>query len=390
MNLEYLLPFCESETQKKNVMAAVAHNSLRDAAKALGVHHSSVSRSIQTIKKRAAAQGISPDHGWTHEVPPGWAIKGTSDLYGPDGERKLQWIKTDKQKEDQARQLKDFLEGLTQDVAVTRQVTPQPKKVDADLASILIIGDAHLGMYSWSHESGHDFDVDIAVKNNMDAIDYLVDSAPNSGTGVLVDVGDFMHVDDWTGSTPQNSNVLDVDSRYPRVLNQAGMLLRYCVDKMLTKFKVVKVVIAKGNHNPSSAVALSYLMKYYYEGRGEKRVEVMETTGPFHFIEHGKHLIGVNHGDKIKAQELVLEMATNHPGWSEAKYRRWLTGHIHHKVAVEIRGCLVESYNSLAPRDGWHTEHGYGASQTMEMLTLHKTTGSHSKSIYTLPEIDNG
>ena len=377
-----LLQFCENDIQVADVKACIEHGSCNQASKALGKARRTIDVTIDRIEKRAIARGWSPEHGWTEVVPEGYHIKGVSTLHKTeDG---IQWVKSDKDKEDQERAFKDFVEGICSTIKQVKPTQAIKKRLEKDLMSTIIIGDAHLGMYAWHDETGSDdFDTDIAVAQLMKAIDYLVDHAPEAEEGMLVDVGDFMHIDDFSSTTPSNRNALDSDTRYPRILKMAGMVMRYAIDKMLTKHRRVKVVVAKGNHNPSSSVALSLMLAFYYDK--EPRVEVLETIGHFHYIEFGQHLIGVNHGDKIKAQKLVSVMARDKPQeWGRTQFRRWWTGHVHHKVAEEIDGCTVEAFNTLAPRDAWHSGAGYGASQSMEMITLHKTEGTHSRLIYEL------
>jgi len=116
--------------------------------------------------------------------------------------------------------------------------------------------------------------------------------------------------------------------------------------------------------------------------RNDKRVEAPVTESAFHYIEWGDHLIGINHGDKMKPQNLRDEM-TLHQNWSTSKHRRWILGHFHHKVAEDLKGVLIEKFGTLAGPDAWHKEQGFsGANQTMELITIHKTQGNHSRIIY--------
>jgi hypothetical protein len=249
--------------------------------------------------------------------------------------------------------------------------------------SLIILGDAHLGMYAWGEETlERDFDTDIACQEIRNAVDNMIARAPNAETGVLIDVGDFMHSNTATNTTAAGT-VVDVDTRHAKVLKAAGMVMRYCITQMLKKYKIVKVVIAKGNHNPEPAIAVSLMLQFYYDK--EKRVEVLDTIGHHHYIEFGDWLLGVNHGDKIKPQKLVAMMARDHKGWSNAKFRLWILGHIHHERVIEIDGCTVASFNTLAPRDAWHASAGYGSRSASTLITLHKTKGKHSTIEYDLP-----
>jgi len=59
----------------------------------------------------------------------------------------------------------------------------------------IFIGDAHIGMYAYAPETKHsDFNTDIAAQGLRDAIDDLIARSPDAETGLLCDVGDFMHM----------------------------------------------------------------------------------------------------------------------------------------------------------------------------------------------------
>lgn len=384
MNISLLKPYAETKAQLKYINAVIKYGSGRKAAKALGCGKTTVNECINRVKINAAKKGFSPDNDMTHISAPGFSVKGVSTLYDSDGDLKCQWVKTNKDKEEYEEQFNDFIEGLCKEIKGSSKKTEAPKtKYDSDLMSAIVIGDAHIGMRAYGKETKKmDFDTDIAVQCIRDAVDNLVDRSPNSETGVLVDVGDLHHSNNSNQQTA-NDTSLDADTRQFRVLKMSGMVIRYSVDKMLKKFKKVKIVISKGNHNPEPATALCIMLQFYYENND--RVEVLDTVGHFHYLTHGDWLIGVNHGDKIKSADLVSMMARDHQGWSAAKFRLWLVGHIHHERAIETGGCVVRSFNTLAPRDAWHTSMGYGANQSMSLLTFHKTKGMHSTLEYNLP-----
>lgn len=384
MNIEELKPYAKTKAQLKYINAVIKHGSPRKAAKEIGCGKTTIYDCIKRVKINAAKNGFSPDNDMTHISAPGFSVNGVSTLYNSDGNLKCQWVKTNKDKDRYEEQFNDFIEGLCEGIKGKSKTTKEPEKeYDSDLMSAIIIGDAHIGMIAYSEETKRsDFDTDIAVQDIRDAVDNLVDRSPNSETGVLVDVGDLHHSNNSKQMTG-NETGLEADTRQFRVLKMSGMVIRYSVNKMLKKFKKVRIVISKGNHNPEPAIALCIMLQFFYENNS--RVEVLDTVGHFHYLTHGDWLIGVNHGDKVKSANLVSMMARDHPGWSAAKFRLWLVGHIHHERAVEIGGCVVRSFNTLAPRDAWHTLMGYGASQSMSLLTFHKTKGMHSTLEYNLP-----
>lgn len=380
-----LLPYAVTDKQKTLLHTIDAVGTNAAAAKQLNINIRTVTRTLEKIKSRAAAQGFSVEGNLNNPVAAGFAYHGYSTLT-KDANGDTIWLKASRDKALQKEAFNEFIEGLASSIKGEAKPVKTPKgKFDPDLLSLIIFGDAHLGMYAWGEETlERDFNTDIACQEIRDAIDNLIDRSPPAETGVLVDVGDFMHANDPKNTTAAGT-IVDTDSRHSRVLRAAGMVMRYCIDKMLTKYKKVIVVVAKGNHNPEPAVAVSLMLSFYYDR--EKRVEVLDTIGHHHYLEFGDWLLGVNHGDKVKPQKLVAMMARDHKGWSAAKHRMWIIGHIHHERALEIDGCVVRSFNTLAPSDAWHASMGYKSKSQATLMTLHRTKGRHSTLEYDLPDL---
>jgi hypothetical protein len=382
---ESLLEFAATEAQAEAYRCYGKHGSNANAAAGeLEKSPSYISRSVLAIQKRAAEAGHTALEDLSGHVPEGYHVKGKSLLLDGDGQVKQQWLKTDKDRQQQEEDLKNFIEGLTSKIKPAKKIPASRKHKNKDLLPCIFIGDGHLGMRAYSPETKHsDFDSDIASQGLRDAIDDLVDRSPDAETGLLVDVGDFMHADTAHNKTFAGTDV-DVDTRHERVLEIAGEVMQYAIIKMLAKFKYVTVVIAKGNHNPTAAVAIAQITKAYF--RNNDRVSVLKTIGFFHYIEWGKWLIGVNHGDKIKAPKLVNVMARDMPeAWGRSTHRMWATGHFHHEQVLELDGCTVYKFGALPPPDSWHTSMGFGGDGQMQMMVLRREGGKHSTIVYDMP-----
>ena len=320
------------------------------------------------------------------EAPEGHSVKGVSTLYDVDGNIKAQWIKTTADAEDFSARLNDVATELAKEVRGLAKPVAKPKQRNANTLSAYLIGDAHFGMYAWGAETGEDFDTDIASADLRRALDLLVEGAPPSDLGYLVDVGDFLHADNRSNTTPASGNLLDVDSRYQRVIRIAIEALRYCVARMLEKHRTVKVFITPGNHNPDSAGWMALVLAAYYSK--EKRVEVEQSPSKFFYCQFGKNLIGITHGDKIKIDQLPSIMATDRPKeWGDTLHRYWWTGHIHHTKHQEYRGCFVESFNTLAASDAWHHASGYRSARQMQRIDLDAEHGIYSRGIAALGKV---
>jgi hypothetical protein len=380
-----LLDFCTSERQTDMIQSLLAGETLGGYAKRNNLAIRNLNRSLSRIKEKANAAGLTGSMDARRFVGEGQRIIGKS-TFTKDDEGNPVWIKT-KEDRDSESNIKEFIEGLRDEIPRAEPVKLLTKKHDPDLMSTIYIGDAHIGQYSYGAETRHgDFDVAIGTQQIRDAIDYLVAVAPDAETGMLVDVGDSLHADSASNTTFKGTPV-DVDTRYHKTLRSLAWVMRYAIDKMLEKFKKVVVVVARGNHNDSSAIAVQLMLEIAYEKI--ERVTVLPTQGYFHYIQFGKWLIAIHHGDKVKPQQLVGALARDLPqAWGETTHRMWAVGHIHHQTAIEINGCIVRSFGTLAAPDGWHASQGYGSQRVMEMLTYRKSGGMHSNHIYNIEPVN--
>lgn len=385
LNYSELIPYCRSPRQTEIIKAVMEAGTQTKAAKALGITRQRVDEAVNVVKKHALKRLDSPDHGLLYPVPEGFTGDFTLQR-GPTGELERSWIKGRADKEALKEAHEEFVRGLAASIKPAKAIKG-PKNVSVDLASAIIFGDAHLGMLAHATETlAEDYNLERASKDIRDAIDYCVDCAPPSEQGWFINVGDFLHAASSKGTTFKGTPV-DLAARHNQVFRAAGQVIRYAVDKMLTKFQKVVVVNARGNHDGDAGFALNVYIEAVYEN--EPRVEVLPNDSKFNFIEFGKCLIGINHGDQINMPRLVGVMTRlQAEAWGRTTFRRWWTGHIHHKVKKETDfGCTVESFHTLAPSDEWHAASGYGAERRVTLLTLHKEFGEVNRMEPTLEMI---
>lgn len=341
------------------------------AAKALGVPR----ETLRCRLKRAALRGYSPEHDMTRTVPEGFLVKGVSTYYDKEGKPRGQWVKSALDHEHAEEIVREFVDSLAADVRGLSPLVPPPEHADADLLTVYPMGDPHFGMYAWAAETGDDFDVDIAESVTRGAIDRLVSSAPASKTGLLLNLGDFLHADNATNRTPESGHVLDVDTRHPRVLQIALRCMVHCIDRLKQRHEKVLVWFMPGNHDPNVSFALALCLDAYFSN--DARVEVDLSPGLYKYLRFGRVLLGAHHGHGAKFSELPGIMATDrHVDWGRTKHRYWYCGHIHHVTRdKEHPGCVVETFRTLAPRDAWHAGKGYRAGRDMLAITHHRDHG---------------
>jgi hypothetical protein len=317
----------------------------------------------------ARARKLIPDG------PPldGYRVKGVSSLYGSDGELKATWVKTDLDKPS-VEEIASQVRAAFADYEPPPHNTPSPQETDADLATVYPLADWHVGLLSWKKETGHNYDLKIGQGIIKTAMTRLVGGSPNAKQGVVLGLGDLLHSDNYEGMTARSKNILDVDGRYPRVLQAATQLIIYTVDLALQKHETILLRILPGNHDEQSALAVTLALSMFYHAN--PRVTVDDDAGRFWFWAWGKVLLGATHGDKAKMKDLPLIMATRNPeAWGKAKFRHIYTGHIHNEKAMEQNGVTVESFQTPVAPDSWHVAMGYGAGRSVSAVTHHKERG---------------
>ena len=361
----------------KEIVCIDAYNKLKSrskAAKELGLGKSTINNAIKRATKRAAKYGVSPDHNMTIAVPEGQMVKGVSYLIGDDGKPKLTWVKTKMDDNKYLEMLQDTLDAFTEEFKGNSKLVPIPKYVVDDLMVTYEIPDAHVGLYAWAEETGVDFDIIIAEETILGCVRRLVDASPNASTCVVEILGDFFHTDTRENKTTRSGAVLDVDTRYSKVLGVGIRIARAVIERALTKHKKVKVVVAIGNHDDHTALMLSHTLAAYYENN--ERVEIVENNSKFYYYQHGKVMIGITHGDTVKMTMLAQIMATDQPKmWGDTIHRHWHTGHIHCQKVLEERGCTIESFNTVTAPDNWTHSSGYRSGRSMSCIVYHSEYG---------------
>lgn len=305
------------------------------------------------------------------EVPAGHAIKGVSALVDPDGRILQQWIKT---RQDGSNELREAILAEFGSLRGKSELIDSPAGTAADLLTLYPIADQHNGMLAWWRDAGASWDIKISSATLTDAAGKLFRMTPRSQTAIILNLGDWQHTDDSKNMTPKGHNILDVDSRYPKILKAGVRLMREIIYLALEKHEKVIVRNISGNHDPHASQALTLALSMYFENN--ERVTIDDDPSDFFYHHFGRNLIGAAHGDKLKPADMAMTMAMDRPkAWSETFYRRFYYGDKHHVAACEVGNVVVECIPSLACRDNWGHGKGFRSGQTLTAITFHKERG---------------
>tara|TARA_Y100000310_G_scaffold25627_2_gene24526 strand:- start:2779 stop:3963 length:1185 start_codon:yes stop_codon:yes gene_type:complete len=363
-----------TERQWEIMQAWDEHGTSRLAAEALGINRSKVVAAHKRAKARAAKQGYAPEYGFIHQLPDGQKLRGVSTYYDKEGVIRGQWVKSQEDRERQAQMMREMVASFASELPRAAPV-PAPEQLGpAHLMACYPIGDPHIGMLAWDEETGANYDMKIAEKLFMGAIDYLIDTAPPCDEATVISLGDFFHYDSYEAVTPASRNQLDADSRYPKMIRAGVRIMRYYIARALIHHQRVNVIIEIGNHDPSTSIFFAECLANVYED--EPRVTVDNSPAHFHYFTFGKNLVGIHHGHGAKMAELPMIMAADRPQeWGRSQFRYWWTGHVHHDQVKDYHGTKIESFRVLAAPDAWAAQSGYRAVRDMKCIVLHKEHG---------------
>jgi hypothetical protein len=362
-----------TEAQARYIDAINKHKSARAAARALGVNFSTVNDGLRAVKRKAAMFGLSPAHDMTKTVPEPFVVKGVSTFYNKEGKPSGQWVKSALDETKAKEAIQAALAALLED---TPRLDPiaAPAHAVASLCNVYTLTDCHVGMKAWGKETGADWDLEIAEKTLTGAFAQMVRSSPEASTGVVAQLGDWLHFDGMSPITPTSGHVLDADSRYSKVIAVSVRILRRIVDMALTKHQSVVVLMAEGNHDLAGSAWLRHMFALLYER--EPRVKVIDSELPYYVHQHGETMIAWHHGHLKKPDQLPLLFAAQFPReWGNTTRRYCHTGHLHHVYEKEHSGMIVIQHPTIAARDAYAARGGWIADRSVSAITYHSQFG---------------
>lgn len=336
--------------------------------------HSAAARSLGVAKSTLQEWLHLNDRPPLDPVGEGYYVKGVSTLVGEDGETKAQWIKTSKEAERQAQALQEAVEAAKESIPRAKPEKP-PQRTESDLCACYFLADAHLGMLAWGEETrGTDWDTDIAEQTILRWMQAAIESAPKADTGVLAQLGDWLHHDGLDSVTPSSGHVLDADTRFQRLVRVAVRVLRQCIRMMLKRHQHVHVILAEGNHDMASSVWLREIFAALYED--EPRVTIDTSPDPYYCVEWGRSMIGFHHGHIRKAADLSKALVGKFREiFGRTEYHYGHTAHLHSRAVVEDPLMIVEQHPNLPGNDAHSSRGGYGSQDGSHVITYHRQWG---------------
>jgi hypothetical protein len=384
--MQDLLQFCETERQVEVLKAVIECGSNQKASFKLGIARQNVDTTVNRVKRIAATKGWSPDHDMTRPVPDAFVVRGVSTYYNKDGKPSGQWVKSRLDDSKYLDAIKETIHSFYEDLP-SIFVGDAPLDYQDDIIPWIQIGDAHLGMLAHQFEVGENFDLKIAENEMCGAINILIDELPMCERIVINDLGDFTHYENFTGTTEASGHALDLDTRFPKMIKVYSRLMRFIVEKALSKAKYVDVIINQGNHSRTNDIWMAELLRVAYGNTG--RVNLLNNDSVFIAYRMGNTLVMTHHSDKCKPNQLVHVMTNDfRKDYGETEHHYIDIGHIHHAMVLkEHPSIVVESFNHLAALDRWAHDHGYRNRKSITVILRSKKYGEVGRRLLPIQEI---
>lgn len=363
--------------QAEIIDAINKYGSQRKAAAQIGISKSTIQSALDHVKKKASRRGYSPDHDMTHTAPEPFIVKGTSSYYNKDGQLAGQWVKTAVDDNKMEVLLREAIEGFKSEIPKVNP-TDYPILTNSRICNCYVITDYHLGMLSWQPETGADWDISIAEDLIIRWFERAIALSPDSSQAVFAQLSDFLHFDGMDAVTPASKHLLDVDTRFAKLVRSAIRILRTIIDMLLNKHKTVHLIMADANHDPVSQIWLREWLSVMYEN--EPRITVDKSPNPYNAFEFGKVALFFHHGHKRKVENVSEVFAGQFRElFGRTKYAYAHTGHLHSINIKENNLMIVEQHRTLAPPDAYAARGGWLSGRDAKVITYHEEYGEVSR-----------
>lgn len=342
--------------------AVAVHGSQAEAARALGMGVSAVQKRLKRNEDRFPS------------------IPGKSILYDAQtGDEKLVWAKGGRPGDPTLEDITEAMAGVLAGFKPPKPVSSKEKfKSSADLMGIWPLADLHMGMRAWGEEvnGGLDWDISIATEAYQEGLTEITELTPRVKRGLVLCVGDLAHADNYHQQTtnPSTNHIVDVDGRYPKMLEASVDIVAFSVYRALERAETVEVHILPGNHDGATAVAVRLVLAAMFAN--DKRVVVSKSPSRYYWGEWGKCMFAATHGDKAKIRQLPGVMAeVMAEMWGRTRFRYAFTGHLHKKLVEAHPGVRVEILPTPVAPDSFASDYGYVAERSFETKVYHRDRG---------------
>ena len=263
----------------------------------------------------------------------------------------------------------DRLKGM--DLGTARKpVTFRRKSVTEKLSVVMTPTDLHFGSDGYAYDGSERYTREVCAKRLVEKTSIAIERVTRYGNvnDWIVGIGgDWFHVDNPQHQTTRGTP-MDVDGTFSEILREGCALFEEYIT-LLRSTGQVHLYFMGGNHDWSSSLFLLQWMRVRFHEAPD--VHVHAEVNPRVYLERGKNLIGLNHGDGAKFAQLPSIMMTEaREALGRCPHAYIYTGHLHHEV-IDDKGVMCVKMPSLAGSDRWHHKAGFVGSRKALVAYVH-------------------
>ena len=205
--------------------------------------------------------------------------------------------------------------------------------------------------------------------------------SPNAATGLLAQIGDFLHYDAQISVTPKHGHVLDSDSRLQKMIRVVIRSMRRFVRMMLEKHETVHMIMADANHDEAGEAWMREMFAAFFED--EPRITVDRSPGSYYAYEFGQTSLFYHHGHKRKPSQVDSVFAGRFREiYGRTKYSYAHLGHRHSDEVLTTNLMKVEQHETLAAPDAHEANGGWPLGRSAKVITYSKHFGEVCRNSY--------
>ena len=226
-------------------------------------------------------------------------------------------------------------------------------------ALVLPVMDLHYGRGSWRIETGEEYSRSECTKLLKYHTNKVLDRVVKIGAPdkIITCCGsDWLHIDNSQGTTTKGTPQ-DLDGT-PGLILKEGMELAVEHIDMLRQIAPVEIVMAAGNHDEFSSIAILMFIAAWFRDCDDVTVNL--SLKPRNHVVYANNLIVFSHGDESKVSDICKLIPHEYRNiWSQVDNTILFTGHRHYEQSTEDNGISTFQVGSLSGADIWHAKKGY-------------------------------
>jgi len=259
----------------------------------------------------------------------------------------------------------DFLDNLITGLKGYKFEVPKfGKQVVSDKIGLINIFDAHISKLSVAETTNHNASIEENVRIFREAFASLFDRCfADNVEKIVFPIGNDFYNDDTHGFTTSGTPQ-DVFPDWSNSFTLGLNAIRWCVDYSLSKGVKIDLITVYSNHDKNKLWYLSKCLDLIYENNDNVTLDFQRIQ--FKFVEYGRCMLAMSHGDGGKTNDYHNIMASLQPEmWGRTKHRSMWLGHFHTSKQYKYlnhedrRGVELHYMRAMSNPDTWHYSNGY-------------------------------